>query len=286
MGSSIGEISPQSVDGSTGLANGSAPFAAPGSKQIAGRDVITTGSVSITVRNPIQAAHDAVTITEQADGRIDNRTENPGTDSQPPRASLTLRIPSSALDHTLAELKKLGRVTSVSLSSADVTQQTVDLDARITALRTSVDRLLGLMSKATTTADLIAIESALSQRQSELEGLSSQRTFLSDQIEYSTISLDLTAEGVLAPGSPTDFWGAIAAGWAALVTTAGGVLVALGYLLPWLIVIGAIAVIVLLSVRGVQRRRRAAPPGALDSTAIPESAPHSPPPSPPDTPAR
>ena len=67
-------------------------------KSVTGRDVITTGSVSITVEDPIRAAHDAVTITEQADGRIDSRTENPGTDNQPASASLTLRIPATALD--------------------------------------------------------------------------------------------------------------------------------------------------------------------------------------------
>ena len=276
-GNSIGAVSPQSGAASTGKADSSAPFAAPdiaGNKQVSGRDVITTGSVSITAHDPIRAAHDAVTITEQADGRIDNRTENPGTDSQPASASLTLRIPTSALDHTLAELKKLGTVNNVSLSSADVTQQTVDLDARITALHTSVDRLLGLMSKATTTADLIAIESALSERQSELEGLTAQRAFLADQIEYSTITLDLTAEGVLAPGSPTDFWGAIAAGWTALVAAGAGLLVALGYALPWLIVIGVVTVIVLLSVRGVRRRRHGKQPESTpESTPTPPGSP-------------
>ncbi|GAA3888739.1 hypothetical protein GCM10022381_33250 [Leifsonia kafniensis] len=281
-GSGSGSVGSSEVSvqpGTAGMADGAAPATVPnfaGDTSVSGRDVITTGSVSITVEDPIRAAHDAVTITEQADGRIDTRTENPGTDNQPASANLTLRIPTSALDHTLAELKKLGTVNYVSLSSADVTQQTVDLDARITSLHTSVDRLLDLMSKATTTTDLIAIEGALAQRQSELEGLTSQRTFLSDQIEYSTITLDLTAEGVVAPGAPGDFWGAIAAGWASLMAAGAGLLLALGYALPWLIVLGVLAVVVLLIVRGVRRRRRGTP-SAKDSTPAsptPPDAPH------------
>ncbi|MEB0260006.1 DUF4349 domain-containing protein, partial [Undibacterium sp. 5I1] len=75
-----------------------------------------------------------MTITEQAGGRIDSRTENPATDNQPASATLTLRIPAAALDRTVTDLKKLGTLNYVSLNASDITQQTQDLDARITAL--------------------------------------------------------------------------------------------------------------------------------------------------------
>ena len=242
----------------------------------ANRDVITTGSVSLTVKDPIKAAQDAVTITEQANGRVDSRTENPGTDSgiqnpipydgmtypiQPgpmPSAFLTLRIPSDELDRTLTELKKLGTVNYVSFTASDVSQQTQDLDARITSLGASVDRLLSLMSQATNTTDLIAIEGVLSARQSELEGLKSQRDYLSDQIDYSTLNLEMYGEGLIAPGSPDDFWTGVIAGWNALLATLGGALVVFGVALPWLIVLGAVGVIVLLIIWLSTRKRKAA----------------------------
>ena len=244
--------------------------------QAANRDIITTGSVSLTVKDPIKAAQDAVTITEQANGRVDSRTENPGTDSgiqnpipydgmtypiQPgpmPSAFLTLRIPSDELDRTLTELKKLGTVNYVSFNASDVSQQTQDLDARITSLGASVDRLLSLMSQATNTTDLIAIEGVLSARQSELESLKSQRDYLSDQIDYSTLNLELYGEGLIAPGSPDDFWTGVVAGWNALLATLGGALVVFGVALPWLIVLGAVGVIVLLIIWLSTRKRKAA----------------------------
>lgn len=222
------------------------------------RDVITTGSVSITVDDPIKSAQDAVMITEQAGGRIDSRTENPATPNQPASANLTLRVPSDELDRTLAELKKLGTVNFVSLNASDITQQTTDLDARITSLKTSVDRLLTLMQQATNTTDLIAIESALSARQSELEGLQSQRDYLSDQVDFSTITLDLYSTGTVAPGSPDNFWTGIVAGWNALVAALGGALIGIGFVLPWLLALGAVAAIVLLIVWLSTRKRKAA----------------------------
>ncbi|TFC12412.1 DUF4349 domain-containing protein [Cryobacterium algoritolerans] len=222
------------------------------------RDVITTGSVSITVADPIRSAQDAVTITEQAGGRIDSRTENPATPNQPASANLTLRIPSNELDRTIAELKKLGTVNFVSLNASDITQQTTDLDARITSLKTSVDRLLTLMRQAGNTTDLIAIESALSARQSELEGLQSQRNYLSDQVDFSTIRLDLYSTGTVAPGSPDSFWTGIVAGWNALVAALGGALIGIGFVLPWLLSLGAVTAIVLLIVWLSTRKRKAA----------------------------
>lgn len=255
-GAQSSEIAPQS---SGGGANGLGPTTTDGFAADAPADnraVITTGSMSVTAVDPIRAAQDAATITEQADGRVDERTENPSTGNQPASASLTLRIPSQSLDRTLADLKQLGTVNFVSLSSADITQQTVDLDARITSLQTSVDRLLGLMTQTASTADLISVENALAQRQSELEGLTSQRTYLSDQIEYSTLTLTLVGEGVVAPESPNNFWSALAAGWAALLAAGSGLLLVLGFALPGLVVLAVLAGVVLLIVRSTTRRRR------------------------------
>ena len=89
----------------------------------ADRAVVTTGSVSVTVADPIAATQNAVTITEQAGGRIDSRTENPKTDTQPASATLVLRIPADAFDRTLADIKRLGTVNYVSLNATDVTGQ-------------------------------------------------------------------------------------------------------------------------------------------------------------------
>ena len=228
-----------------------------GDTAITDRSVITTGSVSLTVADPIRSAEDAATIVEEAGGRVDSRTETPETDNQSASANLSLRIPVGDLDRTLDALRALGTVNYVSLNSSDVTQQSQDLDARITALSTSVDRLLALMSQATTTADLIAIESELSTRQAELEGMKSQRDYLTDQIEYSTISLELYSTGTVAPGAPDNFWTGIVAGWNTLVTALGALLVGIGFALPWLAILAVAGGIVFLIVRLATRRGKA-----------------------------
>lgn len=236
------------------------------------RSVITTGFVSITVEDPIESASSAVDIVTAAGGRVDSRTETPGTDTQDASATLVLRIPADELEPVVAELRELGEVNSVSLNASDVTQQQQDLDARITALSASVDRLLALLADADTTADLIAIESELSSRQAELDSLTQQRDWLEDQVDYSTITLDLLSEGVAPEPEPGDFWSGLVAGWNALLAFLSWIAVAAGVLLPWLgalLVIAAIvAGIVILATRRRHHRPDAAASPAPHDTAV------------------
>lgn len=241
--------------------------------------VITTGWVSISVSDPVEASAEAVTIVEKNGGHIDNRSEQAGTDSQSASAQLTIRVPEDDVTGTLDELKKLGTVESVSISSTDVTAQTTDLDARITAMQGSVDRLLDLMAAATDIDDLIALESAISTRQADLDSLKSQRDLLGDQVAYSTIDLQLYAEGAVPAGGPKDFWGGLVVGWNSLVAALTGSLVALGVALPWLLVLAVLAAITLIIIRVALRRPAKSGPTAPTSTP-PAAAPQpsSPPP--------
>jgi hypothetical protein len=218
------------------------------------RSLVTSGTVTITAEKPLDAAAEAVRIVEGAGGRIDARTETAPTKKTQGSAALTLRIPSSALTATLDKLKELGTSPNVALTSVDVTTQVQDLEARISALRASVDRLTALLATATDTKVLIELESAISERQGNLESMEAQQRGLADQVSLSTIELSLISVTDAPVEQPDTFWSGLAAGWGALTGFAGLLLVAAGVLLPW-IALGAIAAALTLL---VVRRRRAA----------------------------
>ena len=218
------------------------------------RSVVTTGTMTVAADDPIAAAADAVRIVEGAGGRTDARTEAAPTESSEGSATLSLRIPSPSLTATLDKLKALGDTPTVSLKSVDVTTQTQDLDARISALRASVDRLTALLATATDTKVLIELESAISQRQGDLESMEAQQRSLADQVSLSTVELSLISVTDAPVTEPDTFWSGLAAGWAALTGFVGFLLVALGVLLPWIVLAGvgvAVGLVVL------QRRRAA-----------------------------
>ena len=218
------------------------------------REVITTGALSITVVTPSAAAEEAVHIADAAGGHVDGRDERPPAEGNPGSAHLVLRIPTAKLDGAITQLKKLGRVEKVSQSTQDVTGQAKDLNARITALTTSVDRLVELMTRATTTADLISIESALSDRQASLESLQSQKRGLDDQVDLATLTVEFGTVATAPVRPPATFLSGLVAGWGSFVGFVSGLLVVIGVVLPWVVVAGVIGGIILLVVRWRRRR--------------------------------
>lgn len=211
--------------------------------------VIVTGYLTLTVEHPAEAAAEAAGIVERAGGRVDARSEHAPKGEDKGSAELTVRIPTDRLTATLEALKKLGTVEQVEQAQQNVTSQSRDLEARITALRASVDRLIALMADADTTADLISIESALSERQANLESLESQKRSLDDQVQMSTYTLFLGTEEDAPVDEPDTFLSGLAAGWDAFVAFFSFLLVAFGVLLPWFALGAIIAAAVVLLVR-------------------------------------
>lgn len=214
------------------------------------RDVISTASVSLISPDPADATERAVDVATDAGGRVDSRTDSPATPDSGATGMLTLRIPAGTLDDALEEIKAIGELQHASLNATDVTDQVTDLDARITALRASVDRLLGLIGTASSTADLIDLESALSDRQAELDSLEALRESIGDAVAFATVTVEIVSPTVVAGAAPGDFWGGIVVGFTSLVTFVSGLLVVLGVLVPWLIVAAILAAVILVIVRG------------------------------------
>jgi hypothetical protein len=234
------------------------------------RSVITTGYLYVTVDAPLESATEAVAIVESAGGRVDARQEFAPQGGDAGGAQLTLRIPAERLTATLDRLKQLGEVEELQLSASDVTREVQDIDARVTALRSSITRLLALQDAAATVEDLIALETAISDRQAELESLEAQQRFLADQVGLSTITLVLGSRDVAPVSEPDTFLTGLITGWEALVAFGSGLLVLLGVLLPWLVLLGLLALVVLLIVR--RARRRSTPTVASAEAAAPVDA--------------
>ncbi|OBI22317.1 hypothetical protein A5712_12830 [Mycobacterium sp. E2327] len=214
------------------------------------RDIITTGSMQMIVAEPAQVADRLVTAVTDAGGRVDSRSERSG--SSTPTVDLVLRIPSDKLDAVLADAKKLGTVDSMSIGHNDVTSQRVDLDARIEALQTSVNRLLQLMGRAGNVADLLAAESSLTQRQAELDSLRAQRATLGDQISYATINVSLSTKPAAVP--QPGFLNALRHGWQSLLSAIHGVVMVAGFLIPWIPVLAVGALVLFLVLRRTRFR--------------------------------
>jgi len=236
------------------------------------REIVATASASVRVDDVSRAADrigDAAraaggyveSMSVGHEGRVFERGEI-GLDGAvmpvaPSDAWVTVRVPADRLGEVMADLADVGDVLASRIARDDVTSHAVDLRARVRALEASVERLTALMSEAESTADLLAAESALAQRQSELESYRSQLESLDDRVAMSSLGVSLTATAPPVSTDPAGFGDGLLAGWNGLVATVNGIIVGVGFLLPWIGVLVVAGAVVWLVVRIGRRPREA-----------------------------
>ncbi len=238
-----------------------APEAAPESVTGSGttvedtpREVIRNADISLRVDDVRVAVTSAAEIAKAAGGRVAGESLSAQGESY--YGNLTLRVPADRLDAVLAELGALGDVQSVNVTAEDVTAQAVDLDARIAALETSIARLQQLLSQATTTKDIIDIESELTARQAELDSLNAQRAALSDAVALSTVYVSVTPLTSEPEWTPPGFLAGLETGWSAMLNFVAGLITIAGFALPFLLLLSIVVVPIIVIVLVIARRRQ------------------------------
>ncbi len=253
----LSEAAPDAVgDAAAGTAAGGDAAAAQAEAGL--RQQIVRAEVQVSVPDPTAATDDVIALVTAVGGRVDARDELRGVDGDESSARLVLRVPADELDDVIDALADIGDVERVQQTSDDVTTTAQDLDARIRATEISVARMQELLAGATTTSDLLEVESALSERQASLESMEAERAGLAEQVALSTLTLSLTTpdDAAAQADGPDGFLGGLAAGWDALVAVLRGTLVVVGALLPWAVLAGAVLAAGLLARRVLRRRRR------------------------------
>ena len=179
--------------------------------------LVRSGSVLVGTEDPEAARDEFVATILAMGGRVTSEsvvTEGGGGGVQPygpevsmsrdmgvsypypwypsgPGIWLTVQVPVDDYDEAMEAARDAGEVVQMQQSTYDVGAQVADVDARIKALEASLVRLTALMDEATDITDVITLEQAISQRQSELDALRAQQRDLANQTAMSQISLTL-----------------------------------------------------------------------------------------------
>jgi len=218
------------------------------------RQIVKNAYVAMRVDDVARSVFDIHGLIKKRNGLI--ASEDTQASGESTSSMMTAQIPAADLDAFIADVSKLGAVDSVSVTAQDVTGQVVDLDARIKALQTSVDRMTQLLAQAQRIEDMLAIETQLSQRQAELDSLTAQRKTLGEQVAYSTVTMALTPKSSVSTVEAPGFLSGLASGWAALVSLVTIMFTAAGFLLPFaLIALVVLVPLALLVIRQLRRRR-------------------------------
>ncbi len=118
-----------------------------------------------------------------------------GTRGDARSLTATLLIPASRLDAALAALKSIGLVVQESQSGDDVTDQVIDVGARLSNARNAEKRLVDLLQKRTgDLADVLAAEREITRVREEIERFDAQRKNLERRVTYATLTLEVTEQ--------------------------------------------------------------------------------------------
>lgn len=182
---------------------------------------------------------DVHAIVDSYSGFVVNSTASQGTDRRLVEGSLDLRIPAESYDDALARLRQLGKVEALEESGQDVSQEFVDLNARIRQLRAVEAQLLELLQQADDVPAALAVQNQLSQVQLDLEQARGRLQYLDNRVSYATISVAMHEAGPVAPASGgfsiVDAW---ATAGSAFLTVVGWIFIGIAVAAPVLVLLG------------------------------------------------
>jgi len=151
----------------------------------ADRMLAWSAQMTLAATNLTNAASAIVGQVTQAGGYVEKNEVSYGI------GRLLLRVPTAALEGTMAALGGLGEVTSRSLTAEDLTDSYVDVDARLKSKRELRDRLSGLLGRATNVTEMLAIETELNRVQADIESMTARLQTMKQQVAMATLEVTL-----------------------------------------------------------------------------------------------
>ena len=190
------------------------------------------------------AARETLMAAVEANNAWMESTSVYGTEKDHDRsADYTVRVPVDNYRAFLAAAGEAGSGRNVSENAQNITSSYIDVESRLAALEAQRTRLNELADQAETTADLLEIESQLSDVQYQLENYTRQLRNMDQQVSYSTVDIYLEEVATLTPTGVTfteRIADAFGGGWDAFVGFVQGLVIALVYLWPVVLIVIAV----------------------------------------------
>jgi hypothetical protein len=234
-------------EATAGAAPAAQPKQEPAASLPAERMVIREASLRLRAADPRKAADAAAEIARKHGGFVlDSKLRT--VDGQVREVELQLRVPQQSLDAAVRAVRGLGTVLLESVTGQDVTEEFVDVSARLHAQRTLETRLLALLQNAGALKDLLLVEQELARVRAEIEQKEGRVRYLQERTRMAAIQVIAQApeQPVVAVAETTGsrLSNALDRGLQAavfvtelMIGAAGAVspllLLALGVLLPW-----------------------------------------------------
>lgn len=160
------------------------------------RKIIRNASLTVEVTSPTESQRKVSAIAESHQGFVvtSEATQRTTEDASKPAiiVNLVVRVPAAQFNQTLDEIRATGaRVVSEKITGQDVTEEFMDLEARIKNQKALEAQFLEIMKRAVTVPDALNVQRELAEVRTGIEKLEGRKRFLENQASLSTINVTL-----------------------------------------------------------------------------------------------
>ena len=262
-GSEVGAPAPGAADSVSGFSANAGNTSDKGIPTVVvsgDRNLILTAKIDMRTKDPWATSDRAQAIASGLGGDVLNLSQSGTADTR--SASLTIRVPSSRFGDALQQLKSLeGEIQTSGVTAQDVTDQFVDLQARLTAKQAEEQRYIAILNRANTIDEILKVDASLGSVRTQIEQLTAQINSIKQRTDYSTISMSISTLSVLPGDTTSKAWDPS--------KTVGRAIAALGAMMQvfadvviWLIVFGWLPLLAFAILIFATRMRRPAAPTA------------------------
>jgi Domain of unknown function (DUF4349) len=158
------------------------------------RKIIRNADLQLETDAPEEAQQKITSIAESKGGFVVESTQSSSNIKSATRDTvmMTVRVPAEKFNETLDEIRKTGsRVIVETVKGTDVTEEFIDIEARLKAKRTLEAQFLEIMKRADSVSAALEVQKQLSEVRAEIEKIEGRKRFLENQASLSTIKIKL-----------------------------------------------------------------------------------------------
>lgn len=158
------------------------------------RQIVKAARISLESKQPEVLVEKLVAIITREQGVVDSSSSY-SEDS----ISIDAKIPQEKLEAVVDELSRAGKLVSKSINTKDVTNEMIDVEARLTNLLALRGKYQALLIKAVSVKDALAVESELNRIQTEIDSLQGRIKSLKSQVAYSSLDISIRKQKQFGP---------------------------------------------------------------------------------------
>lgn len=160
------------------------------------RLVIKRGSLSLLVKNTLEAVKKAQEVAEKLEGFVlSSRTWYTDEKQERMKGEVTIKVPVEKFSEAMEQLKSLAlKVVSEQTTGQDVTEEYTDLESRLRNLEATEEQLLEIMKRAGKIPEVLEVQRELTKVRNLIEQTKGRMEYLKESAAMSTITVYIATE--------------------------------------------------------------------------------------------